>query len=763
MLGDEMELKRRKRLFFAQSLLFCLAFALRLYRLEAQSLWADEGNSAAMALRDFYSIALHSAADIHPPLYYWLLKLWTILLGTSEWALRSLSVFLGVLLVALIYALGKEFWDEKVALVSMALAAFHPFQVYYAQEARMYILVALLGAFSFWSALRWWKKESFRAGAIFVLATAMGLYTHYSFPLIMVVQNLAFLLLLTANSFRRRIGIKGYIARWFLLQVLPFILYAPWAFIAIKRLISWPAIAEYSALTAIKEALGALTFGPVSKQPLASALMVFSLFLTGSGFYWRKSWQVVVILWAWLLAPFLMMVLLGLFRGAYLKFLLISAPPFCLLLALSFSDLKGFVRAAGAFSFMCVLLLFSVTLKDLYFHFTKDDYRSIARYIEATEKPGDLIILNAPGQIDVFNYYYKGKLPIWPIPRERPPDRRKVEEELAIITSHPGKIFAILWGEREADPEGIVESWLEKHTFKAGESWRGNVRFAIYVVPESQISRQGEVSEGKAFGSPALFRLTGYIVGAQEVESGNVLPIILTWQAERPTLRRYKVTLQLLNSAGLVASQYDAEPEGGRRPTSSWNPGDVIIDNIGLMVRPGTPPGHYTLILAVYDAETGERLPVLNQDHLTLGEVKILRPSQPPPLEALGITNRRGARFGPFELLGYDLFKLGFEHLPEAPISPGDLIRVNLYWQAVLKPQEDWTVELSLVGGSRIASVEVPLAGIDYPTSEWKENEIIRGQYVLQIPPDAPPGQYRLFIKLKDLPPVELATVRVKG
>lgn len=758
-----MKPNRGKELFFAQVFFLCLAFALRLYRLEAQSLWADEGNSAAMALRDFNSIALHSAADIHPPLYYWLLKLWTIPIGTSEWALRSLSAFLGTLLVALIYALGKELWDEKVALISLALAALHPFQVYYAQEARMYMLVAFLGALSFWATLRWWKKESFRAGAIFVLATAMGLYTHYSFPILLVAQNLAFLLFLTANNFRRRIGVRGYVARWLLLQVLPFILYAPWAFIAVKRLTSWPAIAEYDVLTAVKEALRTITFGPASKLPVASALVVISLLFIGSGFYWRKSWRTIVSLWAWLLAPFLMMLLLGLFRGAYLKFLLIAAPPFCLLLALSFSNLKGFGRLAGAFFLLCILLLFSTALRDLYFHFTKDDYRGIARYIEATEKPGDVVILNAPGQIDVFSYYYRGNLPVWPIPRERPPDRRKVEEELAIITSHPGKIFAVFWGEREADPEGIVEGWLDKHTFKAGESWRGNVRFAIYVVPEGQLSGQGEVSGDKAFGSPVLFRLTGCVIGAQEVESGYVLPVILTWQAERPTSRRYKVTLQLLNSAGLVASQYDAEPEGGRRPTSSWNPGDVIIDNVGLMVRPGTPPGQYTLILAVYDAETGERLPVLNQDHLTLGEIKVLRPSQPPPLEALGINNRRSARFGPFELLGYDLFKLGFEHLPNAPLNPGDMVRVNLYWQAILKPQEDWTVELSLVGGNRIASVEVPLAGIDYPTSQWREKEIVRGQYVLRIPPDAPPGQYRLFIRLKDLPPVELAVVQVRG
>ncbi len=758
-----MGLNRSNRLLLAQFLFLCLAFLLRLHRLGVQSLWADEGNSAAMVLRDFSSIALHAAADIHPPLYYWLLKLWTIPLGLSEWALRALSAFLSTLLVALIYSLGKELWDEKIALAGMALATFHPFQVHYAQEARMYMLVAFLGTLSFWSALRWWRRELPSSGALFVLATALGLYAHYSFPVLLAAENLAFFLFLTTNHFRRRIGVRGYVARWLLLQALALAIYSPWIPIALNRLTSWPAIAEYGASTALLEAFRAIAFGPASKLPVVAAFALILLAIAGSALHWRKNWRAVVTLWAWLFAPILMMLLLGLFRGAYLKFLLVSAAPFCLLLALSFGERRGPWRLVGTFALAGALLLFSASLKDFYFRFTKDDYRGIARYIEAVEKPGDAIILNAPGQMDVFSYYYRGKLPVWALPRERPPERRKLEEELAIITAHPGRIFAIFWGDKEADPEGIVEEWLEAHSFKAGESWWGDVRFAIYVIPETQITGQGGTTEVKAFGSPTLFRLTGCIVGAEEVESGGVLPVILTWQAERPTSRRYKVTLQLLNSSGLVASQYDAEPEGGRRPTSTWEPGDIIIDNIGLMVKPGTPPGQYALILAVYDAETGERLPVSGQDHLNLGNIKILRPSQPPPVEALGITSPRNARFGPFELLGFDLFKLGFEHLPDAPIGPGDMIMVNLYWRALLKPREDWTVELSLVGGSRLASVEAPLAGIDYPTSQWEEKEIVRGQFLLQVPPSVPPGQYRLFLRVKDLPSLELAVVRVRG
>ena len=50
-----------------------LALALRLYRLDAQSLWNDEGTSVALAQRDLATITRNAADDIHPPLYYYLL------------------------------------------------------------------------------------------------------------------------------------------------------------------------------------------------------------------------------------------------------------------------------------------------------------------------------------------------------------------------------------------------------------------------------------------------------------------------------------------------------------------------------------------------------------------------------------------------------------------------------------------------------------------------------------------------------------------
>ena len=85
-----------------------LAFGLRVHNLEVQSFWNDEGNSARLSERSIPLIIEGTASDIHPPLYYLLLNQWRKLAGDSEFGLRSLSLFAGLLVVPLTFVLGKN-------------------------------------------------------------------------------------------------------------------------------------------------------------------------------------------------------------------------------------------------------------------------------------------------------------------------------------------------------------------------------------------------------------------------------------------------------------------------------------------------------------------------------------------------------------------------------------------------------------------------------------------------------------------------------
>ena len=79
--------------------------ALTLTRLTASSIWFDEAFSAYIIRFDWADLTHYTAIDVHPPLYYYLLKLWSLLFGSSLASLRAMSVFLGVVAIILLYFL----------------------------------------------------------------------------------------------------------------------------------------------------------------------------------------------------------------------------------------------------------------------------------------------------------------------------------------------------------------------------------------------------------------------------------------------------------------------------------------------------------------------------------------------------------------------------------------------------------------------------------------------------------------------------------
>ena len=129
---------------------------------------------------------------------------WTRLAGRGEWSLRFPSVFFGTLLVPLLWTLARRLFGSgraggRAALLAGLLAALSPLYTYYAQEARMYTLLAALGGLAGYCllramaqpfaggrvALRWW--------AAFALAAAAALYTHYFATFLLLAYALYFL------------------------------------------------------------------------------------------------------------------------------------------------------------------------------------------------------------------------------------------------------------------------------------------------------------------------------------------------------------------------------------------------------------------------------------------------------------------------------------------------------------------------------------------------------------------------------------------
>ena len=58
----------------------------------------------------------------------------------------------------------------------------------------------------------------------------------------------------------------------------------------------------------------------------------------------------------------------------------------------------------------------------------------------------------------------------------------------------------------------------------------------------------------------------------------------------------------------------------GFRPTFTWQPGEVIRDNYGLLLPDDLPPGDYRLIAGLYLPTTMERLAASTAEGVPLGD-----------------------------------------------------------------------------------------------------------------------------------------------
>lgn len=129
---------------------FSTAFLIRLISLD-QSLWLDEGVTARVVRTyDFLGILKHfSPFDFHPPLYYFFMKAWTMVFGTSVISLRLPSVIFSLLTGFVVYRIGKKIKSEFVGFWSAVFFLFNPLILYYSQEARMYMMTTFFLASSF--------------------------------------------------------------------------------------------------------------------------------------------------------------------------------------------------------------------------------------------------------------------------------------------------------------------------------------------------------------------------------------------------------------------------------------------------------------------------------------------------------------------------------------------------------------------------------------------------------------------------------------
>ena len=619
-------------------LIVLLAFGLRIYRLDYQDLWGDEAYSVYVS-RMALSNIVRGGVDTHPPLYHVLLHFLIGLAGNRVFALRFLPLIASLLLVPLTYRLGQEIFDELTGFLAAFLTAIAPFQVYYAQETRMYSLAALgstLSAWFFWRLLRSetnLRERRWRLWTGYVLTTAIALYSHYYAFFVLAAQ----VSLILAMHWRK----PAHLVRWLTVFTLLAVVYIPWSaaqmsFLGNKASTRYE---EYSLAflgRIIWRTIAALSLGLTIRPLLTVYLMPGFLVLLmaglmrilrrGEGIRWGH-WLVIL----WLVAPLILAwVVNPVMPFFHPRYLLICAPAWAILLAAGLRQIGMCHRAIWAMGLIFVIAASTYALQSYYFDetFHKGQYGRMMAYVKSHAQQNDLLLLNNPLQMGLFDYYQPTGVEARYLSRDALIDAERTDQELSHLTAGHARVWLVMFGNpAEYDPLYRAESWLAAHGSKA--FYQGFIDATLSLFVLTQAGEQAAWQPLQAnLGNKVM--LSGYHINTTRISAGDTLLLTLTWQALADMDKSYTVFTHLLDKDNQVWAQMDSVPVGGTYPTSEWSVGEVVADNYALLVPQNAPAGEYILEVGMYELATLQRLPVVDSngqnvdDRIILGTMVIL-------------------------------------------------------------------------------------------------------------------------------------------
>lgn len=611
-----------------------LAFGLRVYQLDAQSLWYDEAVSAQVAAKGLAELTRWTANDIQPPLYYYLLSGWTRIAGYSEWALRFPSAAFGVLTVALLWSAGRRIFRQRDSVLPAALvallAAASPLHLYYGQEARMYTQLVFFGTaagYALWRAIegrrwQWW--------AAFVLTALAALYTHYFALFLLVAYGLCAILALATG---RTPGAGKLATRWLSLAgafALIAIGYLPWlpAMLTRYRVDASYWQGELKLGEALRHIAISLTVGApetilegdaVRWLPwFALALLVALAGLALSS--WRRRAALLLVV---LVVPVILVLVLASRNPKFNpRYLMLASPAYLLLLAGGAA--AWFERAHGGLArrarpalaalpavILAPALITSVVGWANWFGdpaFTKAQWRQLAAYVRSEIGPDERVVLVSGHAAPAWDYYAADLSPL------RLPEIDVLDVN-AVLGFDAGAAFAqglsgadgawlVTWQDEVADPVGFAPYFLGR----AGQEqtvdrsfWHLGLRhFALRPDATYPTEPQPQHDQDANFDHKLA------LLGWDDPQDGL---LTVYWRGLNTLPADYQVSLIVEDAAGNEVGRWDGRPATYDYPTTRWAVGEAVFGRYPLPLSGGAA-GDYYVSLAVYAPDAPEGLDI---------------------------------------------------------------------------------------------------------------------------------------------------------
>lgn len=238
--------------------------------------------------------------------------------------------------------------------------------------------------------------------------------------------------------------------------------------------------------------------------------------------------------------------------------------------------------------------------------------------------------------------------------------------------------------------------------------------------------------------------LRGYELSQTTLRPGEPLDIDLYWEVTGQPPGNYLLFVHLVNDLGLMVAQRDTHPGLGNFPSSQWQRGDRFVDSIRIYLPETTyAPDTITVQIGLY-APDGYRLGITDETGQGIGDTMMLGTLQITPRHE-DIPNPQTHNFNN-EILLY-----GYEYSGR-DLTPGDVLNVTLYWEALRDDLPQYTVQVRLVDdqGHEYAHADSRPAQNQRPTTLWQSGEQVIDVHQLHIPQEVTPNSYQIHVSLLD-------------
>lgn len=233
--------------------------------------------------------------------------------------------------------------------------------------------------------------------------------------------------------------------------------------------------------------------------------------------------------------------------------------------------------------------------------------------------------------------------------------------------------------------------------------------------------------------------LLGMEMETETAVPGESIWFTLFWQAESVPNSPPELVIDILGRDLAPIGSSHSYQGSGQFPASQWPAGGIIADRMGVLLTEGiAAPVLAQLFVRLVGDEIEDR------PSLPVAAIKIVPANWPESVDRV------------LAEIGEAVQLTAASHTPQQA-RPGKTITIDVQWQVVAPPQEDWTtlIHLAEPGQPPLAVGDnQPLNG-DYPTYVWAAGENFADQYQLTIPDDLANGRYPLWLGMYNSDTIE--------